>query len=70
MWDFDLTSLYHLGGGGQENWLAIVFYQAKPKLNTNIHKLSNPQREKALGHLVPTADGTCKLGHTISKKKN
>ena len=45
------------------------FYQVKPKAKLTIHNLSYPQREKTRRHVVPTEDGTYKLGHAIYKKK-
>ena len=46
------------------------FYQARPKTKHTIHSFYHPQREKTRGHLAPTAEGTYKLGHKISKKEN
>ena len=46
----------------------FFLFQVKPKTKHTIHIFSHPQREKTRCHLVPTADGTYKLRHTISNE--
>ena len=48
----------------------VLFYQAKPKLNTTIDDLFHPQPEKTRGHLVPTADWDLQVkAHNFQKEK-
>ena len=46
------------------------FLSSKPYTKYTTHYLSHPQREKTHSYLVPTAGGTYKLRHTISKKES